>query len=59
MRAKTPEYRSVVAIVELVDGRLKIRLPETDDGYVIAKELAEKLAGQDGVAILHRKEPKP
>jgi len=57
MRVKTPEYRSSVAIVELIDGKLTIRLPKTEDGYAIGRRLAEVLAGKDGVAILHRTEP--
>jgi len=58
MRAKTPEYRSSVAIIELINGKIKIKLPKTDDGYAIGVKLAERISGLDGVAILHRKEPK-
>jgi len=58
MRAKTPEYRSSVAIIELVNGKIKIKLPKTADGYAIGVKLAERISGLDGVAILHRKEPK-
>jgi len=53
MRAKTPEYRSSVAIIELVDGRVKVKLPKTVDGYAIGRRLAELLAGKNGVAFLH------
>ena len=32
MRVKSPEYRSSVAIVELVDGRIRVKLPDTGQG---------------------------
>jgi len=58
VKAKTPEYRSSVAIIELVDGKVKVKLPKTEDGYAIGVRLSELLAGKNGVAILHRTEPK-
>ena len=46
--------KSCIAIVELEGDKIRIRLPDTADGYDIGKRLAEKMSPQGGVAILHR-----
>ena len=59
MRVKSPEYRSSVAIVELIDGRIRVRMPDTPDGHAIGVRLSEIFGAFTGLAILHRKRPKP
>jgi len=51
--------RSTVAVVELNDDHVLVRLPDTPDGYAIGVRLAEIFAAKTGVAILHRRKQRP
>jgi len=46
---------SSVAVVELNDDHVLVRLPDTPDGYAIGVKLSEVFAAKTGVAILHRR----
>lgn len=49
---------SIVAIVELEENKIRVRLPDTADGYAIGVRLAELLGSTKGVALLHRTPPR-
>jgi len=51
--------RSTVAIVELDADEIRVRLPDTPDGYAIGVKLSEIFAAKTGVAILHRRKRQP
>jgi len=50
---------SSVAVVELADEKIRVRLPDTPDGYAIGVKLSEIFAAKTGVAILHRRRGQP
>jgi len=50
---------STVAVVELADEKIRVRLPDTPDGHAIGVRLAELFAAKTGVAILHRRKGRP
>jgi len=50
---------STVAILELADEKIRVRLPDTPDGYAIGVRLAEIFAAKTGATILHRRKGRP
>jgi len=50
---------STVAILELADEKIRVRLPDTPDGYAIGVRLSEIFAAKTGVTILHRRKGRP